>query len=129
MPIPSASDYPTSTTTPSPAYPPPTVWTAERIRELGAVTDMATAANLLGISRALAYQLAKAGRFPVPVIKVGSRYRVPVPGLLAALELLTPEPPAPDLTTAGRHASITTTRSEAGPTSTPTPNDEGHRDD
>lgn len=94
---------------------PTTVWTAERIRALGAVTDMATAANVLGISRSLAYQLAKEGRFPVPVIRVGSRYRVPITGLLAVLNLDAAESPAADLTTAGRHASITTTRSEAGP--------------
>jgi amino acid transporter len=125
MTTPSAADYPTSTSPSSPAHPPTTAWTAERLNALGAVTDMATAAGLLGISRALAYQLAKDGQFPVPVIKVGRRYRVPITGLLTVLNLVTAEPPAPDLTRSGRHASITTTRSEAGPTSTPTSDDEG----
>jgi hypothetical protein len=115
MPASPSADYPASTT----------VWTAERIRALGAVTDMATAATLLGISRTLAYQLAKDRRFPVPVIKVGSRYRVPITGLLTALNLDTAEPPAADLTTAARHASITTTRSEAGPASPSNDDDEG----
>ena len=125
MPASSAADHPTPTTASSPAHPPTTAWTAERVRALGVVTDMATAATLLGISRTLAYQLAKDGQFPVPVIKVGRRYRVPIPGLLTLLNLDTAEPTAADLTTAGRHASITTTRSEAGPASTPTFDDEG----
>ena len=124
MPASYAADHPIPTTASSPAHS-PTVWTTERVRALGAVTDMATAATLLGISRTLAYQLAKDGQFPVPVIKVGRRYRVPIPGLLTLLNLDTPEPPAKDLTTAGRHASITTTRSEAGPTSPSTFDDEG----
>ena len=124
MSTPSAADHSTSAAS-SPTDPPTSAWTAERIHALGAVVDMATAANLLGISRSFAYQLAKDGQFPVPVIKVGSRYRVPITGLLDALNLPTPEPPAADLTTAGRHASITTTRSEAGPASTSTHDDEG----
>jgi hypothetical protein len=87
---------------------------------------MATAASILGISRSLDYQLAKAGRFPVPVIKVGSRFRVPITGLLNALNLPLPEPPAADLTTPGRHASITTARSDADPATTATSGDEGN---
>ncbi|MFG1953940.1 helix-turn-helix domain-containing protein [Micromonospora sp. NPDC048830] len=89
-------------------------WTAERIRALGAVTDLATAARIFGLSRSVAYDLAKRGQFPVAVLRFGSRYRVPVAAILHALHLPTadePEPPSPpldgDLIPGGRHAWIT----------------------
>ena len=79
--------------------PPPTTgaasrpeWTEERIRALGLLTDLPTAASIFGLGRALAYELAKNDDFPVPVIRVGSRYRVPVAAILAALRL-PPDPP------------------------------------
>jgi hypothetical protein len=40
---------------------------------------------VLGIGRTTAYALARAGAFPVPVLRVGRRYIVAVGGLLAAL--------------------------------------------
>ena len=70
------------------------VWTEARIRALGAVTDLPTAARIFGLGRALAYQLAKNQRFPVPVLRVGNRYRVPVAPILATLHL----PAGDDLT-------------------------------
>ena len=70
------------------------VWTEDRIRALGAVTDLPTAARIFGLGRALAYELAKNDRFPVPVLRVGNRYRVPVAPILAALRL----PAGDDLT-------------------------------
>ena len=63
----------------------PHTWTAERIRALGATTDVVTAGQILGISRNSAYALAQRGEFPLPVIKAGTRYRVPVAAILAAL--------------------------------------------
>jgi predicted DNA-binding transcriptional regulator AlpA len=63
------------------------VWIEEDIRALGAVTDLPTAASIFGLGRSLAYELARTGDFPVPVIRVGSRYRVPVAAILAALRL------------------------------------------
>ena len=57
------------------------VWTEERIRALGAVTDLPTAGRVFGLGRALAYELARTGDFPVPVIRVGARYKVPVAGV------------------------------------------------
>jgi len=63
------------------------VWTEDRIRRLGAVTDLPTAASIFDLGRALAYDLAKRGQFPVPVIRAGTRYRVPVAAILAALHL------------------------------------------
>src|SRR5438067_13574641 len=75
------------------------VWTAEQIRALGAATDLATAASVLGISRSQGYRLAAADRFPAPVVRVGTRVIVPVAGLLRLLLLvddpdLTPVPAA-----------------------------------
>jgi hypothetical protein len=63
------------------------VWTAERIRALGAVTDLPTAAAIFGLSRTVAYDLAKNGQFLVPVLRAGTRYRVPVAPILAALHI------------------------------------------
>jgi hypothetical protein len=62
-----------------------TAWTIEAIRALGVTTNVETAAAILGIGRTNAYELARAGQFPVPVIRAGRRYVVPVPTLLAVL--------------------------------------------
>jgi predicted DNA-binding transcriptional regulator AlpA len=62
-------------------------WTPTRIRALGPVTDVPTAAAIFGIGRSTAYELLKVGAFPVPVISIGSRYRVPVAAILTALHL------------------------------------------
>ena len=80
---------PTNDTNSSPANDAlsPEVWTEQRIRALGLVTDVATAARIFGLSRAAAYDLAKRGRFPVTVLRFGSRYRVPVAAILQALHL------------------------------------------
>lgn len=43
----------------------------------GATVDLLTAAAALGIGRSLAYRLAAEGEFPAPVLRLGSRYRVP----------------------------------------------------
>jgi hypothetical protein len=86
-----------SSTTSSPTENPPTpspVWTVERIRALGAVTDVATVGQIFGLSRSSAYELARSGRLPVPVLRVGSRYRVSVAAILTALGVPTPLPPA-----------------------------------
>lgn len=73
------------------------VWTIERIRSLGAVTDVATTGEIFGMSRSSAYELARGDRLPVPVLRVGSRYRVSVAAILAALGVPS-EPPAPPAT-------------------------------
>ena len=84
-------------------------WTAARIRALGPVTDIAAAARIFGLSRAVAYDLARRGEFPVAVLRFGSRYRVPVAAILAALHVPTTDDPAhqpaappPDLTGAAK---------------------------
>lgn len=74
-----------------------TAWTAQRIRALGPLTDVPTAAKILRIGRGLAYQMVRDGTFPVPTIRVGTRYRVPVAPILEVLHLTGADltPPAP----------------------------------
>jgi predicted site-specific integrase-resolvase len=60
-------------------------WTPQEIRELGVRTDVPTASSILGIGQVKGYEFAKAGKFPVPVLRAGKRYIVPVAGLLTAL--------------------------------------------
>ena len=79
-----SNDLTPSSATDAPA---PEVWTETRIRALGLVTDVATAARIFGLSRAAAYDLAKRGQFPVTVLRFGNRYRVPVAAILEALHL------------------------------------------
>ena len=61
------------------------VWTPDQIRALGSSTDLVTAGQILGMGRTKSHELARAGRFPVPLLRHGHRYRVPVAGLLHVL--------------------------------------------
>ncbi|WJK33122.1 helix-turn-helix domain-containing protein [Solwaraspora sp. WMMA2065] len=81
---------------PDSEQPDDTVWTADRIRALGPVTDITTAARIFGLSRAAAYELAKRGQFPVAVLRFGSRYRIPVAAILHALHLPVADEQPPD---------------------------------
>lgn len=63
------------------------VWSVEQVRALGVRTDLVTAGQVLGIGRTLAHQLARAGEFPVPVVRVGHKYVVPVAPLLTLLRV------------------------------------------
>jgi hypothetical protein len=73
------------------------VWTETRIRGLGAVTDLPTAGRIFGLGRSLAYELAKNDQFPALALHVGSRYRLPVAGIITALGI-----PAGDLAPAAK---------------------------
>ncbi|WP_230540574.1 helix-turn-helix domain-containing protein [Salinispora arenicola] len=84
---------------PKKGQPDNTTWTVERIRALGLITDIATAAQIFGLSRAAAYDLAKRDRFPVAVLRFGSRYRVPVAAILHALGLTIGDEQPPSRTT------------------------------
>jgi hypothetical protein len=64
-------------------------WTVEAIQALGAVTTVPVAASIFGLSRSVAYDLIRAGTFPVPVLRFGTRYRVAVRAILAALHMPT----------------------------------------
>jgi hypothetical protein len=64
--------------------------TLAEIAGLPAVTDLVTAGRALGLGRSKAYELARAGQFPCPVIRSGRIWLVPVAGLLAVLGLPVP---------------------------------------
>jgi hypothetical protein len=49
-------------------------------------TDIETAASILGFGRTKAYELAKRGQFPVPTLRIGRRYLVPIPAILHLLD-------------------------------------------
>ncbi|MER8001650.1 DNA-binding protein [Streptomyces sp. NPDC095613] len=57
----------------------------EELLALPATVNMATAARALGIGRDKAYQLLRAGEFPVPTLPLGSTVRVPTAALWKAL--------------------------------------------
>jgi hypothetical protein len=61
------------------------IWTEEEIRQLGATTDLVTAGQILGIGRTKSYSLARRNAFPVPVLRTGHRYTVPVRHILTLL--------------------------------------------
>ena len=67
-------------------------WSPTEVRALGVRTDLETANSVLGISRFHGYELARAGNYPVKVLRAGRRYIVPVSGLLAALDIPAEEP-------------------------------------
>jgi hypothetical protein len=99
---------PTPNPRPSAAKPkrPSESWTPARIRALGAVTDIPTAGAILGLSRSAAYDLAGHDEFPVPVIHIGARYRVPVAALLTALHIPIETPPTGSDLTIADDASV-----------------------
>ena len=47
--------------------------------------DLVTAARALGCGRTLAYELARRGRFPCRVLRLGNRYLIPTADLLRTL--------------------------------------------
>jgi hypothetical protein len=63
------------------------VWTEEEIRDLGATTTLMVAGEILGMGRTKSHELARAKSFPVPVLRHGRRYVVPVAPLLRLLGL------------------------------------------
>lgn len=66
-------------------------WTADEVRALGVTTELVTAGSVIGLGRSASYELARRGEFPVPVLKVGHRYRV-VTAHLRELLGVSPEP-------------------------------------
>ncbi|MGI5326921.1 hypothetical protein [Actinomadura nitritigenes] len=57
------------------------------------MVDLVTAGRALGVGRTKSYELARAGRFPCPVLRVGRSYLVPTAGLLTLLGLNDPQHP------------------------------------
>jgi hypothetical protein len=83
------------------------VWTPAKVRALGVTTDLRTAAGIFGMSASAAYDAARRGTFPVPLIRAGGVYRVPVAAILTALHLPPTDAAAPtgDTATTGHHGS------------------------
>lgn len=67
------------------AQDPAVVWTIDAVRALPATVDVETAGAVLGIGRSKSDELAKAGQFPVRVLRIGRRYLVPTNLLLKLL--------------------------------------------
>lgn len=61
------------------------VWTADDVHALGMTTDLETAAEIIGIGRTLAYDLAKNDAFPVRLLRLGRRVVVPTADLTKLL--------------------------------------------
>jgi hypothetical protein len=61
--------------------------TREELLALPAVTDLETAGRAYGLGRTTSQQLARNGKFPVPVLRLGTQWRVPTAPLLRALGL------------------------------------------
>ena len=64
--------------------------TLAEVAGLPPVTDLVTAGRALGLGRTKAYELARAGQFPCPVIRADRTWLVPTARLLAALGLPVP---------------------------------------
>lgn len=59
--------------------------TPEQILALPAAVDIPKAGECFGIGRSKAYELARAGKFPVPVLPLGDMFRVTRSSILAYL--------------------------------------------
>lgn len=59
----------------------------QELRGAGPTCSLAEAIKALGISRGHGYALARAGEFPVKVLRLGSTYRVVTADLLRVLGL------------------------------------------
>jgi hypothetical protein len=61
--------------------------TLAQAMDLPSVVDIVTAGRMLGIGRTKAQELARAGQWPTPLLRLGSSYRVPTAALLRLLEI------------------------------------------
>jgi hypothetical protein len=59
--------------------------TEAELLALPASVDLVTAGRVFGVGRTKAYELARAGQFPVKVVPVGLKFRVPKRAILDAL--------------------------------------------
>lgn len=75
--------------------------TRTELLALPAAVDLTTAARALGLGRTKAQELARAGQWPTPLLRLGSAYRVPTAAILRLLEI------SPDNSVAGVCAPAT----------------------
>lgn len=66
--------------------------TREELLALPAAVDLETANRALSLSRTTGYDLAKRGRYPCTVLRLGNAYRVVTADLLELLHIDVPEP-------------------------------------
>jgi hypothetical protein len=59
--------------------------TEAELLALPSAVDLTTAGRAFGIGRTKAFELARAGEFPVKVLRVGRKFRVPKAAILEAL--------------------------------------------
>src|SRR5690242_19877499 len=57
----------------------------EELLSLPVSNDLVTAGRAFGLGRTKAFELAKAGKFPCRVLRVGKKYRVPRSAIFEAL--------------------------------------------
>ena len=62
--------------------------TAHELRALPAAIDLVTAGRAFGMGRTKSHELARAGQFPVKVLRLGREYRVATAEVLAALGIV-----------------------------------------
>lgn len=68
--------------------------TPEEILALDAAVDIPTAGKCFGMGRSKAYELARNGKFPVPVLPLGATFCVSRSAILAALGIEDTSAPA-----------------------------------
>lgn len=57
----------------------------QELLSLPVTVDVATAGRAFGVGRDKAYAMARRGQFPVPILRLGRRYRVTRASLLVTL--------------------------------------------
>jgi excisionase family DNA binding protein len=65
---------------------------------LPVTVDIGTAARALGLGRSTGYELARRGKFPCRILRLGSSYRVPTAELLRVLGIAQDADSAPPAT-------------------------------
>ena len=70
--------------------------TEAELLALPPAVDLATAGRAFGIGRTKAFELARTGKFPVKVLQVGQKFRVPRTAILEALDVRPPAVTAGD---------------------------------
>lgn len=88
--------------------------TPDELHALPVSVDLVTAGRAFLMGRTKAYELARAGEFPVPVLRLGNSYRVARAHLLQALGLA-------EHIDDGRGDQRTVVPAGAGPTPPPSP--------
>jgi hypothetical protein len=66
--------------------------TTEELLSLPVTVDLPTAGRAFGMGRTKAYELARAEKFPCPVLPMGHRFKVTKAALLKALDIEVPPP-------------------------------------